>query len=249
MGLETRRIGEKILGLRQLIKQPFQPIMRARRAAEATRSLHPRTCPMCGYRGYFDAYGRPPRLDAMCRSCFSLERHRLFWLWFRDNSDKLLEPVVHFAPEKIFVSRFREALADYRTSDPMMADVDLRLDLEQLDLPDDSVGTVICNHVLEHVDDTKAMAEIYRVLKPGGLAILSVPIVEGWESTYEVDGITSEHDRELHFGQYDHVRYFGRDFRDRLRNAGFSIEEVTAEGPAVIEYGLQRGEKVFLCSK
>lgn len=216
---------------------------------KAARPRYPRTCPICGYQGYFAPVGRPPRLDAKCRRCGSKERHRLFWLWFAGQKDKLAEPILHFAPEVTLADRLRTMYADYRTAD-LHKDADLKLDIENIDLPTGSVNTIICNHVLEHVADRAALKELARVLSPNGQLICSVPIVEGWEKTYENDAVTTREERVQHFGQKGHARYYGRDFRDRLRDAGFAhIEEITAEGPAVVEYGLWRGEKVFICSK
>lgn len=215
-----------------------------------TKPLHSRSCPICDYHGFFGPFGRPPRIDASCPSCGSRERHRLFWLWFRGNASKLEEPLLHFAPEEILEQKFRKIYNKYLTADLFEEAADLKLNIEKIDLPTNSVNTVICNHVLEHVSDKLALAEIYRVLSEHGRLVVSVPIIEGWERTYENDSIRDPFLRELHFGQSDHVRYYGRDFRDRLIEAGFNnIEEVTAEGQDVLDYGLWRGEKFFICSK
>lgn len=219
------------------------------RMLKAARPQHVRSCTVCGYTGYFVPVGKPPRLDAMCRRCGSKERHRLFWLWFNGRQDALAGPILHFAPERALAERLRKICPDYRTAD-LHKDADLKLDIEAIDLPSGSLNTIICNHVLEHVDDRKALGELARVLSPAGRLVCSVPIIEGWEKTYENDAVTTAQDRTLHFGQKGHVRYYGRDFRDRLRAAGFTrIEEITAEGPAVAEFGLWRGEKIFICSK
>lgn len=216
---------------------------------KAARPRCARSCPICGYTGYFAPVGQPPRLEAKCPQCGSKERHRLFWLWFAGRQDKLAEPILHFAPERTLAERLRKIYPEYRTAD-LYRDADLELDIENIDLPDGSQNTVICNHVLEHVDDRKALGELARVLSPAGRLICSVPIIEGWEETYENDAVTAPQERALHFGQKGHVRYYGRDFRDRLREAGFTrLEEITAEGAAVVEFGLWRGEKIFVCSK
>ncbi len=93
------------------------------------------------------------------------------------------------------------------------------------------------------------MAEVHRILRPAGVFIVMVPMEEGWEETYENSRITSPGDRLLHFGQEDHVRFYGRDIRKRLAAAGFSVDEWTAEEPEVARHGLRRGEKRFYCRK
>lgn len=241
------------MSIRQEVKK-FVPefLLQKRRwylAAKDLEPLWPRTCPICGFNGSFLHFGRPPRVDARCPACESLERHRLFWLWYTENRQVLVEPVLHFAPEQVFESNFREHFRGYRTAD-LFRPADLKLDIENIELPDGEAATVICNHVLEHVDDRRALAEIFRILKPGGILIVSVPLVDGWDLTYENDAIIDPSLRKVHFGQSDHVRYYGRDFSDRIRRAGFSsVDCVVAEGSRVIEFGLIRGEKFFICRK
>ena len=156
---------------------------------------------------------------------------------------------MHFAPEASLRDRFKVLYADYETAD-LFAPSDLKLNIENIDLKEGSYNTIVCNHVLEHVDDRKALREMHRILADSGKLICSVPIVEGWETTYEPADIDSEYERELHFDQRDHIRYYGRDFRERLKDAGFdSVEEITASGEYVVKYGLIRGEKFFICSK
>lgn len=209
-----------------------------------------RTCPICGFHGGFLKTGDPPRADAMCPICRSLERHRLFWLWYLKNSQILLPPIIHFAAEDFVAKFFKEKLDDskYRTAN-ISGTPDIILNIESINLPDSSISTVICNHVLEHVDDRKALSEMHRILSKDGILIASVPIIEGWDKTYENPIIQSPEERELHFGQSDHIRYYGKDFRDRLLEAGFIFDEITAEGPNVISYSLLRGEKFFICRK
>jgi SAM-dependent methyltransferase len=161
-------------------------------------------------------------------------------------------PILHFAPEQVIEKQFRDKFEVgqefYRTAD-LFISADLKIDVEQMAVPSKSFSTVICNHVLEHVDDQKALSELYRILTEDGILIISVPIIEGWNLTYENKAITGPAERDLHFGQPDHMRYYGRDFRDRLSEAGFSCEEVTAEGEDVVKYALLRGEKFFICKK
>ena len=135
------------------------------------------------------------------------------------------------------------------TADLFAPDVDRRENIERLTIEDHAFDVVICLHVLEHVNDQAAVAELFRVLRPGGTLIAMFPIVEGWGETFEDSSKTSADDRLLYFGQHDHVRFFGRDARTRLAAPGFLIEEYTAVEPNVSRYGLTRGEKIFLCRR
>jgi SAM-dependent methyltransferase len=236
------------LRLRRLFGSLLPPFVDDwRRAVAATRPLHPRSCSICGYHGHFSHFGRPPRVDALCPGCHSVERHRFQWLYLRDA--RLEGSILHFAAEACLEQRLRAAYgARYRTAD-LFTRADLRLNLERLELPDASVGGIICNHVLEHVDDSRALPELRRVLQPRGKLVCSVPLVYGWSRTYEDPAITDGHERELHYGQDDHVRYYGRDFVSRLREAGFDVEERTAEGPDCVTYSLLRGDKFFICTR
>ncbi|MEO0439654.1 MAG: class I SAM-dependent methyltransferase [Pseudomonadota bacterium] len=136
--------------------------------------------------------------------------------------------------------------ASYHTSSYPDSAADYRLDIHAIDLPDESVDVVICSHILEHVDDRRALSEIARILSPGGQLIAMVPLIEGWDQTYENSDIDDDRTRELHFGQYDHIRYYGRDFRKRLMDGGFDLREFTADGGQSVDNRLMRGEKVFL---
>jgi SAM-dependent methyltransferase len=208
-----------------------------------------KTCPACGYYGGFKAFGHPPRYNAECPNCGSLERHRLLCLAFErlgllsEGKDKKL---LHFAPEAIVGKMVSKYGVVYLTADLRPGFATLTLNMEKIDLPDSSIDVVMANHVLEHVDDRAALAEIHRILTPGGRLIATVPLIEGWMHTYENPEITSDADRDVHFGQFDHVRYYGRDFRDRVLAAGFTLDEYVGSGLEVVEYGLLRGERVFI---
>lgn len=210
----------------------------------------PRTCPICDYQGLFAAFGTPPRLDAICPSCSSLERHRMLRLLL--SRQPLIGPsdrILHFAPEPSVTRILREVSSRYETADLARRNVDHQLNIEAIALPDDSFDRIVCFQVLEHVDDTHALAEMFRILTPGGIALLNIPIIEGWDRTYENPEIVSPEDRFLHFGQSDHVRFFGRDVRERMKRAGFELTEFVAEEPDVGTYGLYRGERIFIARK
>lgn len=209
---------------------------------------HPRECPVCGYSGLFRGFGDRPRWDALCPQCGSLERQRLFKLFLDRNPGLVRGKVVHFAPEKAVAKMLRQYDCDYRSADIVPGRAALTLNIEAMDLPDASVDLFVCSHVLEHVDDRKALAEMKRCLKPDGAAVLMVPIVEGWTETYENAAITSDPDRHLHFGQRNHVRHYGSDFRDRIRSVGFSLAEMKATGEECVRYSIVPGETVFVAT-
>ena len=210
----------------------------------------PRACSVCGYRGRFKPAGRPRRIDARCPKCGSAERYRLLALWLDRQGSHLRDArVLHFAPEQGLAELLKVRVGSYQSADLTPGRADLVRNIEGIAEPDASYDCVVCSHVLEHVDDHKALREIYRVLRPGGTALIMLPIIEGWSVTYENPNVVTPEDRKRHYGQADHVRYYGADVRLRIRAAGFHLSEFTAEGPDVLTYGLQRGEKVFIATK
>ncbi|NNL81678.1 MAG: class I SAM-dependent methyltransferase [Flavobacteriaceae bacterium] len=197
------------------------------------------------------------RENVLSPSTLSLERHRLLWLYLKNKTDFFKAPlkVLHFAPEQAFLSRFRKLKnLDYTTTDLNSPIADIKADICDLPFDDDSYDFIICNHVLEHIpDDRKAMSELLRILKPGGRAILQIPQDMEREETYEDPSITDPKEREKHFGQYDHVRVYGRDYFDRLRSVGFKVEEVdytsALSDEEIDRYRLAKGEIIPLVIK
>lgn len=186
-------------------------------------------CPIC--EGNFRKmlpYGNKGGDNRLCPSCLSLERHRLLWLYLQNKTSFFSDDlkVLHVAPEQPFLKKFRALKnLDYATADLFSPLADIKLDIQEMPLEDNTYDVVICNHVLEHVDDDiKAMREIRRVLKPEGWAILQVPIDYNRTETYEDPSITDPKEREKHFGQYDHVRFHGLDYPNRLEEAGFTVK-------------------------
>jgi SAM-dependent methyltransferase len=170
------------------------------------------------------------RNNALSPSTLSLERHRLLWLYLKNDTDffSAKHKVLHFAPEQAFYKRFRDMKnLDYVTTDLNSPLADVKADICNLPFKDNEFDVILCNHVLEHIpDDTKAMHELYRVLKPGGFGIFQIPQDLKREHTFEDNSITDKKERAKIFGQYDHVRIYGRDYFDKLRSIGFKVEEV-----------------------
>ena len=163
--------------------------------------------------------------------------------------------MLHIAPEQIFYKKFKNNLNwDYTTFDLKSPLADIKGDITNLSFKNNSFDLIICNHVLEHIeDDRSAMSEIYRVLKKDGIGILQVPIDNNLEKTYEDRTVVSKKDRAKHFGQYDHVRVYGRDYKDRLENIGFIVNFINytdeIENNLISKYGLIKGELIPVVRK
>lgn len=197
------------------------------------------------------------RNNVLSPSTLSLERHRLLWLYLKNETDffSASKKVLHFAPEQAFYKRFRNmSNLDYVTTDLESPLADVKADICDLPFKDDEFDIILCNHVLEHIpDDTKAMQELYRILKPGGFGIFQIPQDLSRETTFEDDSITDPKERAKIFGQYDHVRVYGRDYFDKLRSIGFQVEEVdytnTLSESDITTYCLAKGEIIPLVKK
>lgn len=211
-------------------------------------------CPLCS--GAFAAFLSAGRREgAVCPGCSSRERHRALWLFVQERPDLLRAAgsLLHFAPEACLRDRLAAMSGlRYITADLDPARADLPLDLTDLKLPDAAFGAVLCSHVLEHVpDDRRAMRELHRILRPGGWAIVMVPLDTRRASTYEDPSITDAEGRLRAFRQADHVRLYAPDIADRLREAGFGVEQVPVAqrvGPErARRHGLLASDHVFLC--
>lgn len=203
------------------------------------------------------------RANALCPHCRSLERHRLIWHYLRSKTDLFDVPkkMLHVAPELLFYKMFRDCKnLDYTPCAKFgdgytdhYPEGTVNIDITDIKLPDNSFDVIICSHVLEHIpDDAKAMHELHRVLRPGGWAILQVPLDNSRDVTYEDFSITDPKERIQHFGQHDHVRVYGRDYEERLTQAGFQVKrdkfayEYSRE--QLFSYGIIP-EDIFMCTK
>ena len=196
------------------------------------------------------------RENCLCPKCLSKDRERTIKLfierklWLNKRSK-----VLHMAPEKN-LSRwiFSEAGDGYFDGDLNPKHASMVIDVTKIQFEDNYFDAVLCNHVLEHIpDDRLAMSELFRVLKPNGWAILQVPIGMALKSTYEDDSVQTEADREIHFGQFDHVRIYGMDYVERLKSVGFSVDVVPPSAylseEEIKQFALLEDEEIFLCKK
>ena len=195
------------------------------------------------------------RNNVLSPSTLSLERHRLLWLYLQAETDFFTseqvterKKILHFAPEQCYLKRFRKLKnIDYTTTDLLSPIADVKADICNLPFEDNSYDIILCNHVLEHIpDDTKAMQELYRVMKPGGYGVFQIPQDLSRAKTFEDNSITDKEERAKIFGQYDHVRVYGRDYFNKLRSIGFKVDEVDYTSKlseeAIEKYCLAKGE-------
>ncbi len=217
-------------------------------------------CPCCNsYFCKFLPFGVKTNLraNARCPVCGSLERLRLLWLYLKNKTNLYAADlrVLHFAPEYILHKKLKSMPnIDYISADLSSSLAMVKTDITDILFTDNSFDVIICSHVLEHIsDDRRAMRELYRVLKPGGWAVLQVPIDTNRNVTFEDPEIVTPEDRHRNFGNYDHVRLYGLDFGKRLREAGFFVIEddyvQTLSAEEIRKFGLVEREIVYLCIK
>lgn len=213
-------------------------------------------CPICkSHYRQFLPYGRiNPRPNALCAGCLSLERHRLIWLYLQQKTNffQTKLKVLHIAPEHCFMKPFEAQHGEgYITADIESPLAKVKMDIHQIPFGENHFDVVLCNHVLEHVqDDIKAMSEIRRVLKPDGWAILQVPFFSPIpDVTFEDNSITDPRERERVFGQDDHVRLFGKDYPKRIERAGMKTEESNFATTVSERFGVQNKEVLYVARK
>ena len=206
----------------------------------------------------FLSHGPPSRRveDIVCPICLSHRRHRLAWLYLRARTNLMdggPKRMLHIAPELELTRRFRKIRGlEYVSADLASPHAMVEMNVTAMDWPDASFDVLFCSHVLEHVpDDRKAMSEMFRVLKPGGWALIQVPIAK--HGTIEDPSITDPRERERLYWQSDHVRLYGLDIADRLAAAGFAVEVVFGHQlvarPDCERMGVNPTEPIFHCTK
>ncbi len=216
-------------------------------------------CPVCENKfKKFLPYGRlKPRENALCPSCLALERHRLMYLYLKERTNFFTDSqkVLHVAPEYCFIDRFEKlANLDYITADIESPLAKVRMNIENIQFPENTFDVIFCNHVLEHVENfDRAVQELYRVLRPGGWAIMQSPQDFNLPKTIFDDSIIDPRERERVFLQSDHLRLFGRNYGEELSKNGFKVTEdnfvKTMPTERATRYALPLDEIVYFCEK
>jgi SAM-dependent methyltransferase len=252
-GAVENAVGSARQAIRRVI--PYRQRASLRRLPDALRLVGRNVrCNCCGWRfRHFEAHrGRP---NSRCPRCGAAERHRLLALYLRARTDLFRTPldVLQFAPEEGIVRVLERSRARTVSVDIDHPLADQTMDIRSLTFGDGSFDLVLCNHVLEHVwEDRAAMAELYRVLRPGGVALVMVPWDEDAATTREDPAVVDPADRLRLYGQEDHVRYYGRDLLDRLARVGFSVQVerfVRELSPATVRGYALADSPIFRCEK
>lgn len=210
-------------------------------------------CPICEKNSSFLREGA--REHARCPNCQSLERHRFAWIFLQEKTDffQNKKRLLHIAPEPALAEKFSEqSHINYLSCDLCKEKAMLQVDITDMQFEDESFDVIYCSHVLEHViEDKKAMHEFFRVLTPGGWALIMVPLYA--ESTYEDFNITDPGQRKEHFGQCDHVRRYGLDIIQRLERVEFKVElsyaDKMLDGQELKNVSVRKKDSVIFCKK
>jgi len=229
-------------------------------------------CPFCGFKSNgFISVGLPHQANidkkiigagirnGGCVSCDAIDRERLLYAYFSEElkifKDNPEYSILHLAPEW----RLSEEFLKYKYKNYICTDKftpgysypkhTIDMDIMNIDFPENNFDLLICNHVLEHIpNDIGAMKELCRVLKPNGTAVLQVPISAILQTTYENPEVTTDLQRQEHYGQYDHVRIYGQDYVDRLKSVGFKVNRINISDKYK-KYGVILEEDMFICTK
>jgi SAM-dependent methyltransferase len=226
-------------------------------ARKITYHGNQRYCPVCdSFSRRFKATGIELRNDAQCPHCGSLERHRFLWCFLKRRTelfDGKSKSMLHIAPEPCLEAPLKDRIRNYLTADLFNPRAMVKMDICDIHYPDKSFDIIYCSHVLEHVpDDRRAIRELFRVLSTKGWAIINVPICK--EITFEDPKIIDAHERLKMFGKEDHVRAYGRDYTERLKEAGFIVNIINVCDLATNDestlMGLTKASgEIYFCTK
>jgi len=194
------------------------------------------------------------RLNCLCPFCLCRDRERLIFLFIKLR--KLLDSertikLLHVAPE-INLRKFikKNSNVDYVDGDINVLRGKIKMDLRDIKYSDNYFDAIICNHVLEHIkEDRRAISELCRVLKPGGWAILQTPISAVLKRTFEDQDAKTPSERARIYGHEDHVRIYGKDYKNRLEKAGFKVKICRLDENLIKKYALNKEEKIYFCRK
>lgn len=239
----AKKLISKIIPVRLL--QKYEPGIRSLYAVFYSGKNH--ECTVCNKK--LRTFLRLHNNDLLCPKCGSLSRDRRLWLLINDGFLTASATVLDFSPSRSLARKMKKKEGIKYMSTDLSGNfiADYRFDITKITIPNNTVDNIICYHVLEHIDnDAAAMAELHRVLKPGGRALVQTPFKEG--GIYENPEINTPQGRLEHFGQDDHVRVYSvAGLKERLEKAGLMVEAKTFEGNDY--HGLTSGETVLIISK
>jgi SAM-dependent methyltransferase len=172
--------------------------------------------------------GKTDHLNRVCPVCNSYGRQRFLAMVLTRELNSIpptsRRTLLHFAPELGLQRWLKERMhfLTYVSADLSSPEVDINLDIQHINLPDNAIDIVLLSHVLEHVpDDILAIQEIYRILARGGKLFVQVPL--SGESETQDARIDTPEMRLARYGKTDHVRLYGEDILARLSKAGFRV--------------------------
>lgn len=204
-------------------------------------------CNICNFK--MSKFVKLENQDQLCPKCASLGRTRRLWSLLEDEIKG--KKILHFSPSKSLKNKL-ESLDDieYITTDYLGEfEAMKQLNIESIDEPNEEYDLIICFHVLEHIEnDTKAMEELHRILKHGGMCLIQTPFKDG--EIYENDAIKTVEERLIHFGQEDHLRIYSVEgLMNRLRNAGFKTRLLDYNENKENRNGYSINEKIIIAEK
>jgi predicted SAM-dependent methyltransferase len=194
--------------------------------------------------------------NKVCPNCYSLPRHRIVVYYFNENKSKLpTDKILMFAAEYSIKKWFDSNGYQYTNADLFDRSADVKVDIQKMPFSDESWSLILCNHILEHVPDYKiALKELNRILSKDGILEITIPTDRNFDTVYEDKNVIDTAERIEKFGQYDHLRIFGNNFKELLIDAGFSVEVVDGDtlpneiggaiGPANYD-----DNRVYICRK